>query len=154
MPGRRNLRSYYVRCLAHEIGNAASCIESVRTTISEQVGLNAERWRALAVIGDSPHVLSISGLARQLRLARQSVHRLAADMERDGLVRFLPNSDDRRLLQLELTSSGRSLLADAEQRFSMWLLVMSAGLGTSDLCKMIYAVRNVREVVAKSRDYV
>jgi DNA-binding MarR family transcriptional regulator len=115
--------------------------------------MSPERWRALAAIVHSPLVLSVSDLARRLRLSRQSVYRLALGLARAGWIQYLPNSSDRRLLQLEITASGKRILDDAEYRFTTWLTVMTYDLSEHELRQMVSAVRCVRERIARVRDH-
>jgi DNA-binding MarR family transcriptional regulator len=152
-PLLRNARRYDIRQLAREIHNAAAVLSGCRAAICEKVGLNAEHWRALAAIDRSSFVLSISDLARQLRRSRQSTHPLALDLERAGWIRFLPNQDDRRLLQMEITVSGKSILSAAEGRFNTWLLTMASDLGDRELRELANTLRAVRERIARARDY-
>jgi DNA-binding MarR family transcriptional regulator len=149
----RHLRRHEARRLAQEVHNAASLLASGRSAICRNVGLSPERWRALAVIVHSPLVLSVSDLARRLRLSRQSVHRLALGLARAGWIQYLPNSDDRRLLQLEITASGKRILDEAEYRFTTWLTVMTYDLSEHELRQMVSAVRCVRERIARVRDH-
>ena len=152
-PLLRNARKHNIRHLAQEIHNAAACISACRAAICKKVGLNAAHWRALAAIDRSTFVLSISDLARQLRRSRQSVHPLALGLERAGWIRFLPNQDDRRLLQMQLTGAGKSILSAAEGRFDTWLLTMASDLGDRELRELANTLRAVRERIARARDY-
>ena len=150
----RHTRRYHIRRLTKEIQDAATCLTAGRAAISEKTGLNAEHWRALAVIDRSSYVLSISDLARQLRRSRQSAHPLAVGLERAGWIRFLPNRDDRRLLQMEITPSGKTMLNLAEGRFNMWLLLMAYDLDDREVRVIADTLRGVRERLARARAYV
>lgn len=149
----RHTRRYHIRRLTKEIQSAAICLSAGRAAICEKTGLTAEHWAALAVIDRSSYVLSISDLARQLRRSRQSAHPLALGLERAGWIRFLPNRDDRRLLQMEITSSGKTMLNLAEGRFNMWLLLMASDLGDREVLDIADTLRDVRERLARARDY-
>jgi DNA-binding MarR family transcriptional regulator len=116
------------------------------------VGIRPEHWSALAAICRSPYLLSISDLARQLRRSRQSAHSLALSMERSGWIHFLPNSDDRRLLQMELTSSGRRVLVDADNRYNTCLVTMWSDLELRELRELRKALRVIRDHIARARD--
>ena len=151
---KRHLRRHNIRQFAKEIHNAANCLSECRATISQQSGLTVEHWRALAAIDRSSFVLSISDLARRLRRSRQSVHPLALGLERIGWIRFLPNPDDRRLLQMELTRHGKTVLSIAEDRFDFWLLTMASDLDDRELWVLINTLREVRERIAHARDYI
>jgi DNA-binding MarR family transcriptional regulator len=152
-PLQRNERRRHIHRFANEIHNAASCLTASHAAICEKSGLTAERWRALAAIDRSSFKLSISDLARQLRRSRQSVHSLARSLERAGWIHFLPNRDDRRLLQLEITRLGKNILSAAEDRFNTWLLTMASDLGDHELRELVGSVRAVRARIARARDY-
>ena len=151
-PTPRNLRKQHLWSLASEIRYTAARLDHCRASICETVGLSPEHWRALATICRSTYHLSISDLARQLRRSRQSTHSLAVGMERAGWIRCLPNPDDRRLLQLELTDSGRSVLVDTEHRYNMCLLTMWADLDIRELLQLRRTLRVIREHIARARD--
>jgi DNA-binding MarR family transcriptional regulator len=150
---RRNARRYETRRLAREIHDAAACLSACRIAICDRIGLSAEQWRALAAIERSDFVLSISDLARKLRRSRQSAHPLALGLERVGWIRFLPNRSDRRLLQMEITDLGKSILSAVEGGFSAWLLTMASDLSDGELRELATILRAVRERIAEARDY-
>jgi len=152
-PEQRHTRRQHIRLLAQEIHNAAACLNASQTEICRKTGLSAERWKALAVIARTSFTLSISQLARQLRRSRQSVHTLALSLEKAGWIRFLPNRDDRRLLQMEITPRGRILLTAAEERFNAWLLTMAYDLDDRELRALVGTLRSVRARFARARDY-
>jgi DNA-binding MarR family transcriptional regulator len=152
-PLQRNARRRRIHRFAKEIHTAAACLTASQAAICQKSGLNAERWRALAVIDRSSFTLSISDLARQLRRSRQSVHPLALSMERAGWIRFLPNRDDRRLLQMKITAAGKSILSAAEDRFNAWLLTMASDLSDHELRELINTLSAVRARIARARDY-
>jgi DNA-binding MarR family transcriptional regulator len=149
----RNARKYETRRLAREIHNTAGCLSRCRLAICKRVGLSVEQWRALAAIDRSSFVLSISDLARKMRRSRQSAHPLVLGLERAGWLRFLPNRDDRRLLQMELTRAGKSILSTAEVSFDTWLLTMASDLDTRELRELANILSAVRERIAGARGY-
>jgi DNA-binding MarR family transcriptional regulator len=151
---KRHLRRHNIRQFAKEIHGAANCLSECRATIAQKTGLTVEHWRALAAIDRSSFVLSISDLARRLRRPRQSAHPLALGLERAGWIRFLPNRDDRRLIQIELTEHGKTILNIAEGRFDFWLLTMAADLDDRELQTLVDTLRDVRERITHARDHV
>ena len=151
MPMRSTM--HHVRRLTEEIDNAAACLNASRAAICKEAGLSLQQWRALAVIDRSTIAMSISHLARRLHQARQSVHALVQGLERAGWVRLCPNQDDRRLLQLEITRDGKSILTIVEDDFRSWLLIMAFDLSEPALHKLILTLRSVRARVSRARDY-
>lgn len=150
--GLRNAM-HNVQYFANEIDNAAACLNASRAAICKEVGVSLQQWRALAVIDRSTRMLSIAQLARRLRRARQSVHSLAQGLERAGWIRLLPNRDDRRLLHIEITRLGKSILSMVESQFRAWLLVMSFDLSERELRKLNMTLRSIRARVSRARDY-
>src|SRR5207244_1481127 len=69
-------------------------------------------------------------------------------------VRFLPNQDDRRLLQMQITARGTSIVSAAEGSFNTWLLTMASDLSDHDLGKPVDTMGAIREHIARARDYV
>jgi DNA-binding MarR family transcriptional regulator len=143
----------YIRYFTDEIDNAAACLNASRAAICKEAGVSLQQWRALAVIDRLSYAPSISQLARRLRRARQSVHSLVQGLERVGWIRLFPNQDDRRILLVETTQSGKSILSSVDSRFSSWLLLMAFDLSEQELRKLIMTLRSVRARVSRARDY-
>lgn len=64
---------------------------------------------------------------------------------RAGVVELEPNPDDKRILQLTLTSNGRSMLAAARSAERLWLATLLLGLGDHELTAATHVVRVVRQ---------
>ena len=79
---------------------------------------SAARWRVLIRIemGD----ISASAIARITGYSRQSVHRLLAELQAEGLVQTLTDSADQRRLRPKLTKKGRAVLTGMEAGFNVW----------------------------------
>jgi|SRR6185437_4517922 len=60
-------------------------------------------------------------LAQAERLQPQSLSRLIAQLERDGLIRRRPGKEDRRTLILEITAAGRQALSRDMTARRAWL---------------------------------
>lgn len=74
---------------------------------------------------DTDPPLSQRDLARRLRLEKSTVSRLAAELERKGLLARERDPDNRRFYRLRLTGEGRSLhdtiATDFHERYLQWL---------------------------------
>jgi len=150
--GLRSTMSH-IQFFAQEIDNAAACLNASRAAICKEAGVSLQQWRALAAIARSTHVLSLSQLARRLRRARQSVHSLTQGLERAGWIRLCPNGDDRRLVHVEITRVGLSVLSIVNAQFESWLLVMAFDLSERELRKLNITLRSIRARVSRARDY-
>jgi DNA-binding MarR family transcriptional regulator len=75
----------------------------------EEEGLTTQQW---AVLGALSHEkaqcgMSIGDLAKYLMVSRQNLSGLISRMERDGLVKVLPDDRDRRSRVVTMTDSGQ-----------------------------------------------
>ena len=83
------------------------------------LGQTASRWQVLGAIRNSED--TVSGIARTMGLARQSVQRTADILAAEGIVEFVDNPAHRRSKLVRLTPAGRSLLADIAPRQAAWI---------------------------------
>jgi len=139
--------------LTDAVRGAATALDASHTVIGRELGLSAEQWRALEIIGRTTCSLSVSQLAWQLRHSRQSTYNLAVRLERSGWIRFLRNPDDRRLLQMEITSSGRIILNNANARRNTWLITLTYDLEDSDLYVLMNTLRALQNRIVRTRRY-
>ncbi len=79
---------------------------------------------------DGPGPLSQRELGERLRLEKSSVSRMAAEMERKGLIERERDPDNRRLYKLKLTDRGRALHAGMahafHEQYVRWEAAMTA----------------------------
>ena len=92
---------------------------------------SAARWRVLIRIelGD----VSASAIAKATGYSRQSVHRLLAELQTEGLVRTLAHPTDQRRLRPQLTKKGRHVLMGMEASFNVWAQELVVRLEASRL---------------------
>lgn len=86
----------------------------MKETLAEQ-GLNYGEWGLLAHLSLSgpPYRSSPGQLAEKESLSSGAMTNRLDQLEKAGLVRRLPDPDDRRALHVELTEKGRKLWLDA-----------------------------------------
>jgi DNA-binding MarR family transcriptional regulator len=99
--------------------------------LARPAGQTSARWQILAAIDDRP--ATVSGIARALSLARQSVQRLADVLEREGLVLFEDNPHHHRAKLLRLTRHGRAALKAIQGRQRPWADALGAQIGEDSL---------------------
>jgi len=76
----------------------------------ERFGITIAEWRILVNLAYSDS-RSVRDIQKRVRLDKAKVSRAVTQMEARGLLTKKIDDDDRRLLHLELTSSGRNLVA-------------------------------------------
>jgi DNA-binding MarR family transcriptional regulator len=94
-------------------------------------GLGAPRLSALSVVVfGGPVTIGALAAAEQVRVPTMS--RLVASLEEEGLVRRVPDLDDRRVVRVEPTVAGRALLHAGRRRRVAALAADVAALGAEE----------------------
>lgn len=97
------------------------------------IGLTSARWQVIGAIALSPMPLPVAHIARNMGLTRQSVQRLANELEKDGLVRFAPNPHHERAKLVLLTERGAAAYREATLRQGPWANRLAAGLDPREI---------------------
>ncbi|WP_232836643.1 MarR family winged helix-turn-helix transcriptional regulator [Lentzea terrae] len=87
--------------------------------MTKPVGLTAAWWQVLGAVLREP--LSVSGTAREMGLARQSVQRIADLLVDKGLAEYLPNPAHQRAKLVRPTAEGFAAIArlrEAQHEFA------------------------------------
>lgn len=77
---------------------------AVAEALAAPAGLTATRWQVLGAVLSEP--LSVSDIAREMGITRQSVQRTADLLARQGLVTYRDNPAHRRAKLVEVTEAG------------------------------------------------
>lgn len=75
-----------------------------------EFGLTIPEWRVLAHLAQSDAV-SVREIHARVDMDKSKVSRAAARLESAGLIEKRENAEDRRLLDMRLTTKGRDLIA-------------------------------------------
>jgi DNA-binding MarR family transcriptional regulator len=73
-------------------------------------GLTGSTFNVLMILNGAPEPLSPHQLGERLLVTRGTVTGLLDTLQRQGLVQRVPHPNDRRMLLIELTETGRTLL--------------------------------------------
>ena len=79
---------------------------AVAEALAAPAGLTATRWQVLGAVLSEP--LSVSDIAREMGITRQSVQRTADLLAEQGLVTFRDNPAHRRAKLVDITEAGLS----------------------------------------------
>jgi DNA-binding MarR family transcriptional regulator len=99
--------------------------------IAQPAGQTSARWWVLASLQEAP--ATVAQVARTLRLARQSVQRVADLLVRDGLAAYEDNPRHRRAKLLTLTRLGLSRLSLIQAKQRDWANAIGAEIGDREL---------------------
>ncbi|MGI5502034.1 MarR family winged helix-turn-helix transcriptional regulator [Lentzea sp. CA-135723] len=99
--------------------------------MTKPVGLTAAWWQVLGAVLREP--LSVSGVAREMGLTRQSVQRIADLLVDKGLAEYLPNPAHARAKLLRPTTEGYAAVSRLREAQHEWANRVSAQVSVEDL---------------------
>jgi DNA-binding MarR family transcriptional regulator len=110
--------------------------------LAKSEGQTLARWLVLETLEGEPK--PVAEVARRLRLARQSVQRVADLLERDGLVAYEANPRHRRAKLARLTPAGRRVLGRIQRAQREWADHRGAEVGLGALEQAAKLLRRIR----------
>jgi DNA-binding MarR family transcriptional regulator len=113
--------------------------------LAKPEGQTLARWLVLETLEDGPK--PVAEIARHLRLARQSVQRVADLLERDGLVAYGANPRHRRAKLTRLTPAGRKVLGRIQRAHRELAARQGAEVGLGDLEQAAELLRRIRGIL-------
>src|SRR6185312_15861217 len=97
---------------------------AIAEELAGPAGLTAAWWQVLGAVLREP--LSVSGIAREMGLARQSVQRIADLLVDKGLAEYLPNPAHQRAKLVRPTSEGYAAIERLREAQHEWANRVSA----------------------------
>jgi DNA-binding MarR family transcriptional regulator len=116
--------------------------------LARPAGQTSARWQVMAAIEDGP--ATVAQIARRLRLARQSVQRLADLLAADGIAAYEDNPGHRRAKLLRLTPSGLTALRMIQAAQRTWANALGAKVGERDLRQATTVLRRVLDALVST----
>jgi len=110
-----------------------------------ELGLTSARWQILGAIAYAESPETVAWHARTMGVHRQGVQRIVNELEKEGIVEFLPNPQHKRAHHIGLTERGRILFERAIALQIPWVNSLAEDLSQDDLAA-------TRKVVALLRD--
>ena len=108
--------------------------------------LTVSQLLALRAIAEGP--IAAADLARRAGVSGAAVSQLVSDLERDGLVERAPASNDRRRLELELSTRGRRTLMSAQATLTAQIGELLSGIPQPEADAFARALAHVESRLA------
>jgi DNA-binding MarR family transcriptional regulator len=117
--------------------------------MTQDLGMSSSRWQVLGAVELAGRPLSVSQVARNMGLARQSVQRLVNELDADGFVAFADNPDHRRAKLIMLTAKGRKAYQEIMRRHAGWSkrMLVATELSERRLGEVASILRRLREAL-------
>ena len=118
--------------------------------ISAPFDLTAARWQVLGSV--MPADKTVSQVAREMGLTRQSVQRLSNVLVEEGKAEFIDNPAHLRAKLLSPTPEGRALIVSLSETQYRWANETSDGIAAEDIEKAVEVMRRVIERLEKANE--
>ena len=133
----------------HVRRSTAALLRRLRTKRAPH-GVSGSKLIILGWLARARRPLTASRLAELERLQPQSLTRIVAELDGDGLIRRRQDEIDRRQLLIEITAKGFDLLAEDARRPNRWLAEeMSRKLTRAERDMLLVAARLLDELTAE-----
>jgi DNA-binding MarR family transcriptional regulator len=132
-------------CLCLDVQRAGRAIGRRFDEAFRPLGLNNGQFSLLMAL-NRPTPLTMSGLAERLAMDRTTTTANLKPLERRGLVAIRRDEKDARVRQIVLTEAGRTVLAEAVDRWRAANDAVVASLGGTDLAAFRSALRTIAGV--------
>lgn len=124
----------------------------VSQQLTDGTPVTGAQWGVLTALAqgnqkDEP--ATVAETARRMGLARQSVQRVTDVLADNGLVKYLPNPDDKRAKFALVTPAGRRLLARLEDRQLSWVSDIVAGHSAAELTAAMQLIKDIRNKMTR-----
>ena len=135
LPSRFALSIFWVHGLLMNAGERAT----------KPLGQSNARWQVLGRAEFVPQ--TVSQMAREMGLARQSVQRVVDTLVRDGLVRLDSIPTDKRTAHVALTAAGKKVLAEIYERNGLWTQRISQLIPAEEFEKAIESLEHIGMII-------
>lgn len=127
------LRNKETNALIVEVFRLNGLLLSTADKLVAKFGLTGARWQVLGAIAQARTPETVSHLARNMGLTRQSVQRIVNEMHAEGLLDLQDNPNHRRAKLVSMTKKGEAAFEAAIQLQDPWVRALSAGIGKKRL---------------------
>ena len=108
----------------------------VRRKLEDQFDTTLPRFDLMAQLHRAPDGLKMSELSKRMMVSGGNVTGIADSLERDGMIRRIPDPRDGRASLLRLTESGRRQFRAMADRHERWIVEVFAELGDRDITEL------------------
>jgi DNA-binding MarR family transcriptional regulator len=113
--------------------------------VTKPLRQSSARWQVLGRAGYAPQ--TVSQMAREMGLARQSVQGVADALQQDGLVTLEAIPSDKRTALVTLTAAGQKVLAEIYKRNGEWTQRISHSLTTHECEQAIALLSRIATII-------
>ncbi len=130
--------------LIGEVFRLNAALIQIGNELTEPFGLTSARWQLLAALSLGSEIVTVSELARKMKLTRQSVQRIVNELIAEEILEMIDNPNDQRAKRIWFTSSGREVLEQVDRSHASWVNALSDTIDEQSILLASDLLRHVR----------
>lgn len=119
-------------------------------SMTGEFGLTSARWQVMGAIDNEGRSLTVSDIARLMGQSRQSIQRLANELEREGFLCFEEKSHDARSKLVALTNKGVETMSSINRVQADWVNSLAKRLSAYDIRETCGLLRELRVLLSET----
>ncbi len=112
-------------------------------------GMQAAQYRLLGVLMKEGTPLSMSELGKRQYISKPYMTILVDQLIQDGHVQRIPDTRDRRVINIAITPEGKRHLKQAASRYKETIKNMLSELDSQDLEDLCQSLEKLRKIISK-----
>jgi DNA-binding MarR family transcriptional regulator len=112
--------------------------------LTKGLGLTSARWQVMGTLRSAGEPHTVSHIARNMGLQRQSVQRTVDLLEQEGLVRLVSNPRHRRARLVSLTPKGWTVIRKVVRLQAKWANEVADGIDPREIEVAVATMRKLR----------
>jgi DNA-binding MarR family transcriptional regulator len=112
-------------------------------------GMQAAQYRILGVLMKAGTPLSMSELGKRQYISKPYMTILVDQLIQDGYVQRIPDTGDRRVINIAITAEGKRHLKQAASRYKETIKNMLSELDSRDLEDLCQSLEKLRNIISK-----
>ena len=112
-------------------------------------GMQAAQYRILGVVKREGNPLSMSELGKRQYISKPYMTILVDQLIQDGYVQRIPDTRDRRVINIAITAEGKRHLKQMASRYKDTVKNMLSELDSQDLEDLGQSLEKLRNIIAK-----
>ena len=111
--------------------------------LTKALALTSARWQVMGALRNAGKI-TVSHIARNMGLQRQSVQRTVDLLEREGLVKLVANPRHRRARLVALTPKGATIIRRVVRLQAEWANEIADGIEAREIVAAVATMRKLR----------
>lgn len=116
-----------------EIFRSEGDLSKTGDNLVKDLSLSSAKWKVLGALKLSSSPLTVSDISKRMGQSRQSVQRVANDLNKLGFISFIENPNHQTAKLLLATDKGKKAMVEVDKRKNEWVKKLVKSLSKQEL---------------------